>query len=181
MIPIFIIGYMGAGKTTFGKALARKLGKGFIDLDFYITQRFRKSVPQLFEERGEEGFRLLENSMLREVGEFSDVVVACGGGTPCFGNNMDYMNERGLTVLLEADEECLVRRLLAGGARRPLVAGKSEPDLRAFIRTHLSERAPFYGKATTVVGGSRLENRKEIEETVDLFLQTNGKYLNFAP
>ena len=88
--PIFLVGFMGCGKSTLGRALAKELGWDFIDLDFYIEQRFRRTVPQLFAERGEEEFRRIESSMLREAGEFDDVVVSCGGGTPCHDDNMAY-------------------------------------------------------------------------------------------
>ena len=82
--PIFLIGYMGTGKSTLGRAVARLGDIRFIDLDHYIEGRFHRSVSQLFEERGEDGFRKVEQAMLHEVGEFEDVIIACGGGTPCF-------------------------------------------------------------------------------------------------
>ena len=84
MTRIFLIGYMGAGKTTLGKAFAREMSLNFIDLDWFIEERFHKTVQQLFLERGEDGFRELERKMLHEVAEFEDVVVSTGGGTPCF-------------------------------------------------------------------------------------------------
>ena len=132
--PVFIIGYMACGKTTFGRALARTMGRDFIDLDFYIEQRFRLSIRDIFAQRGEVEFRRMEAAMLREVGEFSNVVVACGGGTPCHAGNMDYMLGRGLTVWLQASEERTVARLMANNARRPLMAGKSEEEIRVAVR-----------------------------------------------
>lgn len=95
MIRIFLTGYMGAGKTTLGKAFAREMSVPFIDLDWYIEERFHKSIRELFTERGEASFRELERNMLHEVGEFEDVVVSTGGGTPCFFDNMEYMNVAG--------------------------------------------------------------------------------------
>lgn len=123
--PIFIIGYMACGKTTFGKALAKAKGWEFIDLDFYIEQRFRMPITRIFAEKGEREFRRMESAMLREVGEFENVVVACGGGTPCFMGNMEYMNGRGLTVWLEATVERTVARLLVNNSRRPLMAARA--------------------------------------------------------
>ena len=131
MATIFIIGYMACGKTTFGRALARRLGYDFIDLDFYIEQRFRRSVRQIFADSGEEEFRRLEASMLREAGEFENVVVACGGGTPCFFDNMEYMNSRGTTVWLQASVRRTVERLLRAVGKRPLTAQVSPEELPA--------------------------------------------------
>ena len=107
MRRIIIIGYMGAGKTTVGRQLGKALGIPFYDLDWYIEGRMRKTVPQLFAERGEEGFRQVERNMLHEVAEFEDVVLSCGGGTPCFFDNMDYLNQQGETVYLKATPEVL--------------------------------------------------------------------------
>ena len=103
MIRIFLIGYMGAGKTTLGKAFSREEGLTFVDLDWYIEERFHKTIAQIFAERGEEGFRELERRMLHEVSEFENVVIATGGGTPCHFDNMEHMNACGETVFLEVD------------------------------------------------------------------------------
>ena len=91
MKRIFLVGYMGAGKTTIGKVLSKMVGLTFIDLDYYIEGRFRKTVSQLFAERGEEGFRTIEHNLLHEVAEFEDVLISTGGGTPCFFDNMAFM------------------------------------------------------------------------------------------
>ena len=105
MTRIILIGYMGAGKTTVGKALAKDLGLMFYDLDWYIESRMHKTVAQIFKESGEEGFRRIERNMLHEVAEFEDVVISCGGGTPCFFDNMEYMNSQGQTLYLQASPE----------------------------------------------------------------------------
>jgi shikimate kinase len=119
MMRIFLTGYMGAGKTTLGKAFAREMNVPFIDLDWYIEERFHKSIRELFTERGEASFRELERNMLHEVGEFEDVVVSTGGGTPCFFDNMEYMNGCGQTVFLDVHPDILFRihvgeRILVG-------------------------------------------------------------------
>ena len=98
MVRIFLTGYMGAGKTTLGKAFARKMNVPFVDLDWYIEERFHKTVGELFTERGETGFRELERNMLHEVAEFENVVISTGGGAPCFFDNMEFMNRVGKTV-----------------------------------------------------------------------------------
>lgn len=170
-MTIFIIGYMASGKTTFGRALARKTGMGFIDLDFYIEQRFRMKVKDIFAKKGEAEFRRIESAMLREAGEFDDTVVSCGGGTPCFGDNMDWMNSRGLTVALEASEDVIADRVILAGDKRPLMAGKSRPEVIDTIREHLLLRQPFYSKAKLTISGDKLEDRSQIAETVDAFLK----------
>ena len=103
MIRIFLIGYMGAGKTTLGKAFAREMGLTFVDLDWYIEERFHKTIRQLFTEMGEDGFRELEKRMLHEVADFENVVISTGGGTPCFFDNMEFMNSKGSVVFLDVD------------------------------------------------------------------------------
>lgn len=167
MVRIFLTGYMGAGKTTLGKAFARELGLSFIDLDWYLEERFHQTISQLFAERGEDGFRRLEQKMLHEVGDFENVVISTGGGTPCFFDNMDYMNAQGQTVFLDVDEETLFRRLRVATAQRPILRGKSDAELRAFISEALARRMPYYEKARYRFDGSRLENREQIAEAVE--------------
>ena len=107
MTRIFLTGYMGSGKTTLGRALAAEMGIPFIDLDHYIEKRYCKTIAQLFAEKGEEGFREVERRMLHEVGEFEDVIISTGGGTPCFFDNIEYMNAQGTTVYLDVPVERL--------------------------------------------------------------------------
>ncbi len=170
--PIFLVGLPASGKTTFGRALARHLDLEFIDLDFYISQRFRANVKEIFDRDGEEVFRRRESAMLREVGDMEGVVVACGGGTPCFSDNMEYMNSRGLTVLLEASPDVLIRRLRLGGDKRPLVIGKSDAELGEYIRRVKEERNPYYKLARISMESSQLESREQIDATVDCFVNT---------
>lgn len=170
--PLFIIGYMACGKTTFGRALARATGRDFIDLDFYIEQRFRMSVSRIFAEKGEEDFRRMESAMLREAGEFENVVIACGGGTPCFNDNIEYMNSRGLTVWLEASVEKMVRRLVINNSRRPLMAGRSEAEIREGVVKGLAAREPYYSQAAMRLSGEDLEDRRQIGLAVTKFLKS---------
>lgn len=168
--PIFIIGFMACGKTTFGRALARAADRRFIDLDFYIEQRFRMSVNEIFATKGESEFRRMESAMLREVGEFDGVVIACGGGTPCFSDNMDYMLARGLTVWLEASEDKITSRLLVNSARRPLMTGKGPDEIRAAVAAGLTDRHPHYSRAAVRFSGEQLEDRTQIDTAVAAFL-----------
>ena len=100
MKRIFLIGFMGSGKTTLGKALSRQLGIDFIDLDLYIEARYHKTIREIFAESGEERFRQIEKSLLHEVADFENVIIAAGGGTPCFFDNIDYMNAHGTCIYL---------------------------------------------------------------------------------
>ena len=112
---IFLTGYMGAGKTTLGRAFAAAEGLQFVDLDWYIEERTHRTVQQLFAEGGEEGFRRTEQRLLHEVACFEDVVVATGGGTPCFFDNMEVMNRAGITVFLDVPVPVLLARLRVAG------------------------------------------------------------------
>ena len=167
MIRVFLIGYMGAGKTTLGKAFARAMGLTFVDLDWYIEERFHKTVSQIFAERGEDGFRELEKRMLHEASDFEDVVISVGGGTPCFFDNMDYMNQVGETVFLDVDNQVLFRRLKVAKQQRPLLANKTDEELMAFIQEALEKRLPHYTKAKHVFNGELLENRYQIQQSVE--------------
>ena len=175
--PLFIIGYMACGKTTFGRALARATGREFIDLDFYIEQRFRMSISRIFAEKGEEEFRRMESAMLREAGAFENVIVACGGGTPCFNGNMDWMLANGTTLFLEASPERIAQRLIANSSRRPLMAGKSPEEIRVAIAEGLAARLPHYPRAAIRFPGDQLEDRRQITTTITNFLTTHSEVL----
>ena len=167
MRRIILIGYMGSGKTTVGKALSKETGMMFYDLDWYIESRMRRSVSQIFAERGEEGFRQVEYNMLHEVAEFENVIISCGGGTPCFFDNMDYLNQQGDVVYLKATPETLYKHLLMAKVERPLLKGKTKEELLEFIKTQLSTREAFYNKARYHLDVSLLDNYEKIGITVD--------------
>lgn len=167
MKRVYLIGYMGSGKTTLGKAFAQAAHLQFIDLDWYIEERMHKAIKDLFAERGEEGFRQVERNMLHEAGEFENVVIAAGGGTPCFFDNIDYMNRTGDTVFLNASFEALFRRLKVAKSKRPLLSGKSDEELKEVIRNGLAERMAFYGKAKHWFPSDYLESREQISESVE--------------
>lgn len=166
MIRIFLTGFMGAGKTTLGKNFARELGVTFIDLDWYIEERFHKTIRQLFEERGEASFRELERTMLHEVAEFENVIISTGGGTPCFFDNMEYMNQQGQTVFLDVRPNVLFSRLRVATHQRPILQGKTDDQLSAFIVESLEKRAPHYRKSHYHFDASQLESRPQIAESV---------------
>lgn len=166
MIRIILIGYMGAGKTTLGRALAKDLGVPFYDLDWYIETRMHRSVKQIFDERGEEGFRKIEHNMLHEVAEFENVVISCGGGTPCYYDNIDYMNSQGHTVYLKAEPKVLFEHLKMGRTVRPLLLGKTPETMLGFIESQLQERENYYSKARNTLDVNLLDNRDKIKNTV---------------
>jgi shikimate kinase len=166
MIRIFLIGYMGAGKTTLGKLLAKDLGVEFIDLDWYIEARFHKTVSEIFAERGEAGFREMERNMLHEVGAFDNVIISAGGGTPCFFDNMDFMNANGQTVFLDAGIDVLFSRLRVAKQQRPILRDKNDEELKTFIGKALEGRMPFYSKATYRFCADELESNSQIDNSV---------------
>lgn len=168
---IILIGYMCAGKTTVGKALAKELGRTFYDLDWYVEERFHKKVPQIFAEEGEARFRDLERRMLHEVAEFENIVLSCGGGTPCHFDNMDYMNSVAETYYLKATPETLIQHIAISRGERPLLKGKSPEELREFVSTQLAKREPYYEKAQHIVDINVLDSFDKIKDIVSLIKQ----------
>ncbi len=166
MRRIILVGYMGSGKTTIGKALSKETGMMFYDLDWYIESRMHKTVSQIFAERGEEAFRKMEYNMLHEVAEFEDVIISCGGGTPCFFDNMDYLSRQGDVVYLKASPDTLYKHLLMAKVERPLLKDKTQDELIDYITTHLAEREPYYQKAHHVLNVDVLDNYDKIQESV---------------
>ena len=169
--PIFLIGYMGSGKTTLGRALAQATGLDFLDLDDFIVEREGKTIKEIFSEKGEKGFRELERDSLRLARDCGAGIIACGGGTPCFFDNMDFISREGISVWLDASIECLTSRLSAERSARPLLANISEEDLRKKIEKDLESRNPFYEKALIRFDSSRLDTSEEIQESVKQFLK----------
>lgn len=166
MIRIALTGYMGAGKTTIGRILAKELDIPFYDLDWYIEERFHKTIAQIFADKGEEGFRNTERQMLHEVAEFENIVLSCGGGTPCFFDNMDYLNRQATTVYLKATPEVLFQHLKMGKTERPLLKNKTEDEMTRFIKESLVGREPFYNRAQHIFDINLLDNHSKIKDTV---------------
>ena len=159
MNRIFLIGYMGSGKTTIGKLLAAKLNYSFVDMDHFIEEKQFKSVSQIFAEMGEGEFRLLEKKCLHEVAEFENVIISTGGGAPCFFDNMDFMKKHGLTVYLKLTPTQLKNRLESSKANsRPLLANKKGEELLQFIVDGLSKREPYYLQAEVQIQNDSIDN-----------------------
>ena len=162
---------MGCGKSTMGRAVSSLTGLPFIDLDNYIECRYHLSVREIFARYGEDGFRDIERRMLQEVSDFEDVIVAGGGGTPCFFDNMEYMNSHGITVFLNTPIPRLFSRLKRGKAKRPLIAEKNDEELLNFIQEALNARMKYYSQAQIEFSSEFLENVSEIDRTARKFIE----------
>lgn len=167
---LYIVGYMASGKSTFGRALAGKAGWRFVDLDEEIERQTGRSVAEIIREDGEAAFRALESSVLRQTSSLNKTVVACGGGTPCYRDNMEFMTLHGMTLWLVASPERMAERIIQAGDTRPLVADKCPEELAAFVTDHLRRRQPHYFKAQWRFSGEHLETEAEIEKSVEAFL-----------
>lgn len=144
---IFLVGYMGCGKTTFGHKLAVELDWQFADLDELIEERYKISINDFFIKYGEENFRRIENMMLREQLTKHRIVISTGGGTPCFYNNMELMNKNGVTIFLNTPVPVIVDRLINGKRKRPLIMGLGITELSLKINQHLAQRIIYYNMA----------------------------------
>src|SRR5687767_3859687 len=149
---IFLIGFMGSGKTHWGKQLAKQLKIPYYDLDEVISTRENKPVSQIFSESGEETFRVKEREMLEAlIDENETMVLSCGGGTPCFFNNIEKMKKYGVVVWLNTHVEVLVERLLKEKEKRPLIRKIADDDMRSYIVRKLNERRMYYEQADILV------------------------------
>lgn len=147
----FLIGFMGSGKTTFGRALAARLAVPFVDLDAQIEATEGRTIPQIFAEAGEAAFREIERKHLRDTSRYSEAVVATGGGAPCFFDNMAWMNKSGTTIYLQASPQILFERLEKEAAGRPLLAHLGPESLQRVIVETLEKREWFYAQAQFTV------------------------------
>jgi shikimate kinase len=150
---VYLVGFMGAGKTTFGKMLASRLGYTFLDLDIAFEEKYKTTVDLFFKKYGEEVFRKLEYELLLSTFELEDHVISTGGGTPCFFDSMEQINKHGVSVYLKMPPKALYDRLVHAKKLRPLVAKKSDSELLEFIEQKLAEREPYYSKADYIVSG----------------------------
>jgi shikimate kinase len=159
-MKFFLIGFMGAGKTTIGKYAARQNGLLFLDLDSYIEGKLGKGIREIFREEGEAYFRAQEREALEEVcaQRDMDILVSCGGGTPCFYDNIELMNAHGETIYLDMSAARLTDRLRNAPGKRPLLA-TIEGDLQLFVHTKLMERAVFYAQSKHIA--SEIDSNKK--------------------
>ena len=168
---LYIVGYMACGKTTFGRALALKTGWHFLDLDEEIRRREGRSPAQIIAEEGEQRFRQIESMVLKSTSALTRTVIACGGGTPCYRDNMEFMTLHGMTLWLVASPKKMAARILEAGLdSRPLARVADNSGLEDFVCGHLRSRQPYYCKAAWRFSGENLENESEVEEAVAKFL-----------
>jgi shikimate kinase len=144
---IFLIGFMGTGKSHWGKIWASQHKLKFIDLDNEIEKKTGLCVDEIFEKKGEDYFRIVEAETLIETQQYDNCIIACGGGTPCFKNNIDWMNNNGTTVFLNATPSKLLENILNDNKERPLLKKTNKGELLFFIEMKLKERIDFYNKA----------------------------------
>lgn len=144
---IYIIGYMGSGKSSIGKKLASRLGYSFLDLDSMIEEEQQETVAEIFAQKGEDAFRNFECVALHKTFEMEDIVVSTGGGTPVFFDNMMMLNKNGLCIYLKATADVLISRLQRNQHLRPLIASLSQEELQLFVREQLEKRSVFYEKS----------------------------------
>ena len=147
MDRIYIVGYMGAGKTTAARRLAQRMGWEVVDTDALFEEKYKISVNDFFNKYDEPLYRKLESEVLKATESLDHVVVSTGGGTACFFDNMDWMNHHGLTVFLRISPQAAVDRVIHSRHKRPLVEGKSEEELTEFVNQHYASRLPFYEQA----------------------------------
>jgi shikimate kinase len=150
---IYLIGFMGSGKSTVGKRLALRLKYSFIDMDRMIEKEAGMPVRKIFEEKGEDEFRRMEHELVVKTTKLKDVVISTGGGVPCFFDNMEIINSNGISIYLKMTSEDLLKRLRGSKYERPLISDLSTDELADYIREKLREREPYYLKSKYIIDG----------------------------
>ena len=154
---IFLIGFMGSGKTTIGKQLASKLNCRFVDIDHQIEEKFNLTIAEIFEKFGEQHFRETEHEMINMMKEVENAVISTGGGSPCFLNNMELMNQSGVTIYLKTNPKALVNRIKGTQNIRPSIKGRTDSQLLEYVKVILKEREPFYLKSKIIINSINLK------------------------
>jgi shikimate kinase len=164
-MKIFLIGFMGSGKTYWGQLLSQKLSIPFFDMDEQVVSHEGKSIVEIFAEKGEEYFRLLEKDVLHIITESHDnFAMACGGGLPCYFNNIDYMNQSGTTVWINTPVDILFQRLISEKESRPLIKGLTNEQLKSYISKKFADRRIYYEQADVVIDEDPVHLEKLVEK-----------------
>jgi len=146
-MKLYLLGYMYSGKTTVGRQLAQRLGCRFVDLDQLFEEHYHTSIPLFFNRYGEGAFRKLEQQMLHSTESMDDVVISTGGGTPCYFDNMQWINAHGVSVYLKVSIEKIIQRARTSKKQRPVLTNKNSEELHTFIQSQLGQRLPHYSQA----------------------------------
>lgn len=163
---IYLIGFMGSGKSYVGKHIAVSANMTFVDMDQSIENEAKSSISKIFTQQGEGAFRKMEQSVLHQTINFEDTIIACGGGTPCFFDNLEWMKNQGLVIYLKTPVDLITTRLLKGQAHRPLLKDKTRPELRGFVESLLEQRSSFYEQAH-VIYEQRSNGQNVVQELID--------------
>ena len=153
---VYLIGFMGSGKSTIGRFIGTDIGWKCIDMDHVFEKEHNCTISHFFETHGEQAFREEEGKILQKLSTEKNIIISTGGGTPCHNNNMEIMKSTGLTIYIQVDPEELKKRLSSAKETRPLLSAKKEDELLQYIKTKLSEREPFYNRAHMIVDGVAL-------------------------
>lgn len=163
-MKIVLLGYMASGKSAIGRILSKRLGLQFVDLDTFIEEKEQLSIPEIFKTKGEIYFRKKEGGYLLELLHLKEnAVISLGGGTPCYGNNMEFIKNKSTSFYLKASIDTIFERLKNETSQRPLVATIGTENLKEYIAKHLFERAPYYEKSDHTI----LANQKSMDQIVD--------------
>ena len=168
MAPIFLLGFMGSGKSHIGKMLSQHLCLSFLDLDHVLEANEGRKIADIFATDGEAFFRNLETETLKKFGNSSYTVVSLGGGAPCFNNNMAVIKQLGISFYLQAPAEVLAKRLFSERAHRPILHNTTEESFTGFIEGKLVERNPFYTQADFTINASQkdVDILRDIEKSL---------------
>jgi shikimate kinase len=171
-MKIVLLGYMASGKSSVGKLLSKKLSMKFLDLDDYIINKEGMSIAEIFEKKGEVYFRVIENKYLKEVLNTKDqFILALGGGTPCYANNMEEINKGDtVSIYLQGKTKTMIDRLIKKKSKRPLIASLADDKIPEFVAKHLFERRLYYELAKVTVeidAKSKKEVAKELKKLLN--------------
>jgi shikimate kinase len=155
-MKLFLIGMMGSGKTYWAERLKKKFKIPAYDLDSLVEMMEEKTIPEMFAEDGEDFFRKAESKMLRMFKEKKQFILSCGGGTPCFNDNINWMNKNGTTVWIDEPVDVLAARLSIEKLHRPLIKDLEDEDLKTYLKNKLAEREEFYKQATYRLNANQL-------------------------
>lgn len=164
----FLTGLMGSGKTYWGQVLAAKNNFNFIDLDAIIENSIDISISQIFDTKGEFFFRKIETEVLTKISTKHNTIIATGGGTPCFNNNMSWMNENGITIWLNQSIENIIEKIIPEKIQRPLIADISNQDLSAFFANQLQQRKFFYQQSNHNLNANEI-SENNLQKIIDLY------------